>query len=116
MATSPALHAHNVFAPYHADVDSVFWGWNRIWLKPEFRDWNIERLLPAIGVPVLAVQGREDEYGTLEQVESIRRALPDTELLVLSGCRHAPHRDQPAAVLEAARGFVERIERRHAAS
>jgi len=98
-------------AAYHRDVDAVFWSWNRIWLSPDFRGWNIEALLPDIRVPVLAIQGRDDEYGTLQQVESIHRALPRTELLVLDDCRHSPHRDQPAAVLEATRRFIDRIER-----
>ncbi len=96
-------------ARYHRDVDSAFWGWNQIWLDPAFRDWNIERMLPAIGCPVLAVQGRNDEYGTLEQIESIRRALPSTELLVLEECGHSPHRDQPAAVLAATQRFLARL-------
>jgi pimeloyl-ACP methyl ester carboxylesterase len=98
-------------AAYHSDVDAVFWSWNRIWLSPAFRGWNIEALLPAIRAPVLAIQGRDDEYGTLEQIESIRRALPETELLVLNQCRHSPHRDQPSAVLEATRHFTDRIDR-----
>ncbi len=54
---------------YHADVDSTFWGWNRIWLDPEFRSWNIEALLPSIRCPVLAIQGEDDEYGTMAQIE-----------------------------------------------
>jgi len=96
-------------APYHADVDATFWGWNRIWLDAAFRDWNIEGLLQSIRVPVLAIQGLDDEYGTLSQVERIRRDVPATELLVLPGCRHSPHRDQPEAVLAASRNFIARL-------
>jgi pimeloyl-ACP methyl ester carboxylesterase len=99
-------------APHHADVDSTFRGWNQIWLDPAFRDWNIEGLLPSIRVPVLAIQGLEDEYGTLDQLERIRRALPATELIALANCRHSPHRDQPQAVLAAARRFIQRVEGR----
>jgi len=58
-------------ARYHDDVDGVFWGWNDVWLSPEFRSWNIEDLLPAIDVPVLAVQGDADEYGTVAQLDAI---------------------------------------------
>jgi pimeloyl-ACP methyl ester carboxylesterase len=94
-------------APYHADVDATFWGWNRIWLDPGFRDWSIEALLPSIRVPVLAIQGLDDEYGTLNQVESLCRAVPGAELLALPDCRHSPHRDQPDAVLAATRRFIE---------
>jgi pimeloyl-ACP methyl ester carboxylesterase len=91
---------------HHADVDSAFWGWNRIWLDPAFRRWNIESLLPSIQCPILAIQGEDDEYGTLEQIESIARLSPDSRLLALPACRHSPHRDQPRAVLAAAREFV----------
>jgi pimeloyl-ACP methyl ester carboxylesterase len=91
---------------YHADVDAAFWGWNRIWLDPAFRSWNIEELLPSIRCPVLAIQGEEDEYGTMEQIASIGRAVRGARLLALAACRHSPHRDQPAAVLEATRQLL----------
>ncbi|HUE10109.1 MAG TPA: alpha/beta hydrolase [Steroidobacteraceae bacterium] len=93
-------------ARHHADVDSAFWGWNRIWLSPEFRGWNIEALLPSIRCPVLAIQGEDDEYGTMEQIASIGRGVPDASLLALPACRHSPHRDQPEAVLDAAKAFI----------
>jgi pimeloyl-ACP methyl ester carboxylesterase len=91
---------------HHADVDSAFWGWNRIWLDPAFRSWNIENLLPSIRCPILAIQGENDEYGTLEQIASVARAAPDAKSLALPACRHSPHRDQPQAVLAAAKEFV----------
>jgi pimeloyl-ACP methyl ester carboxylesterase len=91
---------------HHADVDSTFWGWNRIWLDPAFRSWNIEALLPSIRCPILAIQGEDDEYGTLEQIASIARAAPDSRRLAVPACRHSPHRDQPQAVLAAAQEFV----------
>jgi pimeloyl-ACP methyl ester carboxylesterase len=96
-------------ARYHAHVDSMFRGWNDIWLAPEFRDWNIESLLPAIGCPVLAIQGEDDEYGTMAQIDGIAAAVADVELVKLADCRHSPHKDQPAAVIEAVAGFVERL-------
>jgi len=96
-------------ARYHADVDAAFWGWNRIWLHPDFRQWNIEEYLPHVACPVLAIQGADDEYGTMEQLERIARAVPDVELVELADCRHSPHRDQPDAVLEAMTRFVDRI-------
>jgi pimeloyl-ACP methyl ester carboxylesterase len=99
---------------HHGDVDSAFWGWNRIWLDPAFRSWNIESLLPAIRSPILAIQGADDEYGTLEQVASIGRALPDSQSLLLPACRHSPHRDQPEAVLAAAGDFIARLPQRAA--
>ncbi len=91
---------------HHDDVDSAFWGWNRIWLDPLFRDWNIEALLPSISCPLLVIQGQEDEYGTMEQITGIARAAPDAKLLALPNCRHSPHRDQPQAVLAATRKFL----------
>jgi pimeloyl-ACP methyl ester carboxylesterase len=93
-------------ARYHADVDSAFWGWNDIWLDPAFRDWNIEAELAHISCPVLAVQGEDDEYGTLEQVYGIARKAPQTEVLVLPQCGHSPHRDQPEALSREAGRFI----------
>jgi pimeloyl-ACP methyl ester carboxylesterase len=95
-------------ARHHDDVDSAFWGWNDIWLDPAFRDWNIEALLPSIRVPVLAVQGRDDEYGTMAQVDGLAARLPGAEVLRLDDCAHSPHRDQPAAVIAATVDFIRR--------
>jgi pimeloyl-ACP methyl ester carboxylesterase len=84
---------------YHDDVDGAFWGWNNIWLDPAFRKWNIEEYLPRIRCSVLAIQGAEDQYGTMEQIDRISRAAPDVELFKLVKCGHSPHRDQPDTVL-----------------
>ena len=97
-------------ARYHADVDSAFRGWNRIWLDPVFREWNIEDCLPRIACPVLAIQGEDDEYGTMEQMRRIDAKVRDAELVELADCRHSPHKDQPEAVLAAITRFVDRIE------
>ena len=93
-------------ARYHDDPDSAFYGWNRIWLHPPFRHWSIERELQAIRCPVLAVQGLDDEYGTLEQIRGIARVLPRTQLLELPACGHSPHRDQADALILAATNFL----------
>jgi pimeloyl-ACP methyl ester carboxylesterase len=95
-------------ARYHADPDSAFWGWNDAWLAPEFRDWSIEAMLDELRCPVLAVQGVDDEYGTLAQIEGIRRRAPQTELLVLERCGHSPHRDRPEALTQAIIDFIGR--------
>ena len=92
-------------ARYHDDPDSAFWGWNDIWLDPGFRSWSIEADLAAIQAPVLAVQGLQDEYGTLEQIRGIARRVSQTELLELPDCGHSAHKDQPAAVLKAVQRF-----------
>ncbi|MEO8171117.1 MAG: alpha/beta hydrolase [Oxalobacteraceae bacterium] len=91
---------------YHADVDSAFWGWNNVWLDPAFRAWNIENDLAAITCPVLAIQGEDDEYGTLEQIIGIQRKLPATQIVVLPHCGHSPHRDQPQALSREAARFI----------
>jgi pimeloyl-ACP methyl ester carboxylesterase len=96
-------------ARYHEDVDSAFRGWNDAWLAPAFRDWNIEEYLPRIACPVLAIQGEDDEYGTMEQLRRIGAAVTDVELVELADCRHSPHKDQPAAVLDALTRFVDRV-------
>ena len=92
-----------------ANVDGAFWGWNRAWLDPGFRAWNIEDALPHVRAPSLVVQGRDDPYGTLAQVDAIERGsgAPVTRL-VLDACGHAPHRDHPDAVSDAIRRFLGR--------
>ena len=91
---------------YHADPDSAFWGWNDIWLDPAFRRWNLDEYLSRIACPVLAIQGLDDEYGTLAQIRGIRRLAPQTELLEIPDCGHSAHKDQPARVIQAIAGFV----------
>ena len=96
---------------YHADAAKTFWGWNDIWLDPAFRGWNIEEVLPRIHCPVLAIQGFDDEYGTMAQLDAIARQTGGPiELLRLADCRHSPHRDQPGVVLEAMTSFISRLE------
>jgi pimeloyl-ACP methyl ester carboxylesterase len=100
-------------ARYHDDPDHAFWGWNDIWLDPTFRSWNIEACLPGVRCPVLAIQGADDEYGTLAQLDAIERGVTGPfERLVLTHCKHSPHRDQEAATLQAMAGFIERAEKR----
>lgn len=91
---------------YHQAPDSAFWGWNHIWLDPAFRAWNIEQYLDKIRCPVLAVQGENDEYGTLEQIRGIQRLAPQTRLCILPDCRHSPHKDQPEKLIAAMQEFV----------
>jgi pimeloyl-ACP methyl ester carboxylesterase len=93
-------------ARYHADPDSAFYGWNDAWLLPEFRRWSIEDEIGAIECPLLAIQGVDDEYGTLEQVRGIARKVPRTQLLELPGCGHSPHKDQPEEVIAAVQRFM----------
>jgi pimeloyl-ACP methyl ester carboxylesterase len=93
---------------HHAQTERVFADWNDTWLSPAFRDWNIESYLPKIRCPVLAIQGEDDEYATMRQIDVIAEQVPGTQLLKLPRCGHSPHRDQEAAVLDALSAFVRR--------
>jgi len=93
-------------ARHHADVDSAFWGWNDVWLSEPFSHFDIHALLPRITCPVLAIQGYDDQYGTMAHIDGIQDALPKTELIKLEGCGHSPHRDRAEAVIEAAARFI----------
>ena len=84
--------------------------WADAWLDPAFRQWNIEEYLPRIKCPVLAIQGKDDEYGSMAQLEAIKAGVGGPcELLELSQCGHSPHRDQRGKVLKAVVDFVLRI-------
>ena len=97
-------------ARHHRDPDATFRGWNDIWLAPEFRSWNIEDRLAAITVPVLAIQGADDEYGTLAQLDAIERGVAGpVRRLVLPGVGHAPHLEAPDATLAAVAAFINRF-------
>ena len=95
-------------ARHHADPDSAFWGWNDIWLDPGFRPWRIDEQLGSITCPLLAVQGVDDAYGTLEQIRGIARKVPQCELLELQACGHSPHKDQPDRLIAAVTHFFQR--------
>nr|WP_275975864.1 alpha/beta fold hydrolase [Geothrix terrae] len=97
---------------YHADAPRVFREWNDTWLSPAFRDWSIEACLRDIRCPVLAIQGEDDEYATLRQIDVIAEQVKGTRLLKLPRCGHAPHQDQEAQVLAALADFVGQLPRR----
>jgi pimeloyl-ACP methyl ester carboxylesterase len=98
-------------ARHHGDnTDVAFWGWNRVWLDPDFRAWNIEDVLPGITVPTLGLQGEDDEYGSWKHVESIQRGSGGpVETLLLPRCGHAPHAQQRDAALGAMAEFIRRV-------
>ncbi|MDR2926317.1 MAG: alpha/beta hydrolase [Azoarcus sp.] len=91
---------------YHQDVDSAFYGWCNVWLDPARRGWSIEDSLKGIACPVLAIQGVDDEYATLDQIEAIQRHAPQTELLKVKKCGHFPFLAQSEIVMEAISRFV----------
>ena len=93
---------------YHGlNSDIAFWGWNKAWLDPDFMNWNIEEFLPGIRVPLLAIQGKEDQYGTPAQIKAIEsRAGGGVEVLMIDRCRHSPHLEQEEIVFEAMKRFI----------
>jgi len=95
-------------ARHHNDPDVTFSGWCEVWLDPAFRDWNLEPLLPRIAAPALLIQGRDDEYGTLAQIDAIQGGLagPSERLIVSGG--HSPHLEHPDVVPDAIASFIKR--------
>lgn len=96
---------------YHRDARSTFYGWADVWTEENFKRWDIrDDYLPKIAAPVLAIQGRADEYGTMAQLDEIaRRVRGPCELLKLDACGHAPFRDQPEATLAALERFIGKL-------
>lgn len=93
---------------YHFDnTDCAFWGWNDIWLHPDFMQWNIEEYLPGITVPQLVLQGEDDQYGTVAQVHSITQQAGGTVMVqMLADCGHSPYKEQETLTLEAMKNFI----------
>ena len=95
---------------YHRDARKTFHLWADAWLDPAFRDWNIEEHLPGVRCPVLAIQGEEDEYGTMAQLDAIARQVGGPcNFLKLPQCGHSPHKDQPEKVLNTLSSFIRKI-------
>jgi pimeloyl-ACP methyl ester carboxylesterase len=95
---------------YHRDARKTFHLWADAWLDPAFRQWNIEAYLPGIRCPVLAIQGEDDEYGSMAQLDAIQRQVGGScELLKLPQCGHSPHKDQPEKVLNSVAAFIGKI-------
>lgn len=103
-------------ARWHRDAEHTFRGWNDAWLNPDFHDWNVGEVIDYLRVPALAIQGRQDQYGTLRQIEELEtRSYAPVETLILDDCRHAPHQDHEQAVLDGVADFTARLERIEAA-
>jgi pimeloyl-ACP methyl ester carboxylesterase len=96
-------------ARWHDDVDNAFKGWNGAWLDPKFRKWDITEYLAYIRVPVLIVQGEDDQYGTVKQIEVAQQeCYCPVEVVLLAGARHSPQREAPEPALKAISDFVGR--------
>lgn len=93
-------------ARYHRDARATFRGWADIWLDARFRHWNIEAEVERIDCPVLALQGEQDEYGTMAQVQQLAARCPSARWVAIPDCRHSPHLDQPARVIDEIARFL----------
>lgn len=103
-------------ARWHRDVDNAFYGWNGAWLNPDFRDWDISEFLAYIRVPIAIVQGTDDVYGTLRQIEIAQEeCYCPVDVSVIPGAAHQPHREAPEATLDAIAGFANTVLRVHGA-
>ncbi len=97
-------------ARWHRDVDNAFYGWNGAWLDPKFRDWDISEYLAYIRVPVMIVQGVDDQYGTMRQIEIAREeCYCPVDVAVIPGAGHSPHREAPEATLHAVADFANAV-------
>jgi hypothetical protein len=101
-------------ARWHADVDNAFRGWNDVWLDPDFRRWDITDVLAYIRVPILIVQGEDDQYGSIRQIEVAREeCYCPVDVALMAGVRHAPHREAPDALLRVVADFANHLFRDH---
>ncbi len=103
-------------AKYHKDPENAFRGWNETWLDPGFKAWNVGEVIDYLRIPVLAIQGREDQYGTLAQIDEIEsRSYAPVDTVILEDCKHAPHQEQAEQTLDAVADFTARLQRIEAA-
>jgi len=99
-------------AKYHRDPAATFKGWNDAWLDPGFKSWNVADVIDYLRIPVLAIQGRQDQYGTKAQIEELdSRIYSPLDITWIEDCRHSPHQEQPETTLAAVTDFVARLQR-----
>lgn len=97
-------------ARWHKDPDNAFKGWNGAWLDPDFRKWDITEQLAYIRVPILIVQGEDDQYGTVKQIEAAQQeCYCPVEVALLPGAKHSPQREAPEATLKAVADFTAHV-------
>jgi pimeloyl-ACP methyl ester carboxylesterase len=97
-------------ARWHQNVDNAFYGWNSAWLDAKFRDWDISDYLAYIRVPVAILQGADDQYGTLRQIEiAEQECYCPVEVTVMPKVAHSPHREAPGATVNAIADFINRV-------
>jgi pimeloyl-ACP methyl ester carboxylesterase len=93
-------------AKYHADVDCAFWQWNDVWLSPEFRGFDIRQSCASIRAPLLLIQGEQDAYGSMAQIDEIAARVPHAQVCKLQACGHSPHKDKGEAVIQTITAFA----------
>ena len=92
---------------HHKDVDGAFNGWADAWTSEEFKNWNIEKYLKHINIPTMLIQGYDDKYGTMRQLDSISRQIKYNPLrLEIKNCGHSPHIEYPQLVLDNIQKFI----------
>jgi pimeloyl-ACP methyl ester carboxylesterase len=97
-------------ARWHGDVDNAFYGWNGAWLDPRFRGWDISEYLAYIRVPVAILQGADDQYGTIRQIEIAREeCYCPVDATIIPGAGHSPHREAAETTLNTISEFAGRI-------
>ena len=96
-------------AKHHADVDGAFWQWNDVWLSKGFDSFDIRPECQRITAPLLLVQGLNDEYGTMRQLDEIAQAAPHAQQIRLADCGHSPHRDQPQLCIKGITTFLSTV-------
>lgn len=95
---------------YHGEnTENAFRGWNNVWLAPHFINWNIEKYLSRIDIPMLAIQGKDDQYGTIKQIESIKHHVKHVKPYLVDDCGHSPHIEQQKIVLNVMARFIHQI-------
>ena len=95
---------------WHSDVDNAFYGWNRAWLDPKFRAWDISEYLAYIRVPVTLLQGADDQYGTIRQIEIAQEeCYCPVDVTIIPGAGHQPHREAPGATLDTISEFAKAV-------
>ncbi|HZP78253.1 MAG TPA: alpha/beta hydrolase [Pseudolabrys sp.] len=101
-------------ARWHADPDNTFHGWCDAWLDPEFRKWDITEELAYIRVPILIVQGEDDQYGTTAQLQAAKEeCYCPVDVALVPKAKHSPHRDVPGETLAVTSDFVNRLLHEH---
>jgi pimeloyl-ACP methyl ester carboxylesterase len=99
----------DALARHHRDPDAAFFGWNDVWLHPEFPGWDIRPLLPRIRSPLLLIQGVRDQYGTMAQLDAIASAVSGPVKRVELECRHSPPTERPEETIAAIAGFLAEV-------